>query len=73
MKVTDPVCGVEIDAEKAVAVLEFDGQLQHFCSLECRRLFEAHPDHYVRRVDKAQRISPSPEKGSTVSKGDDHD
>ncbi len=37
--VIDPVCGMRIDTEDAVATVERDGQTVYFCSLACRDAF----------------------------------
>ncbi len=42
--VTDPVCGMRIDPEDAVATAEHDGQRHWFCSDACRGVFVAGPD-----------------------------
>jgi Cu2+-exporting ATPase len=39
-KVRDPVCGMEVDKNKAVR-LEKDGKVQYFCSESCRKKFES--------------------------------
>ncbi len=47
-KVKDPVCGMEVDTNKAVT-LEKDGQIYYFCSEHCKRQFQAQggrvPEH----------------------------
>jgi YHS domain-containing protein len=47
-KVTDPVCGMKLAAEKAVAAVEHRGCTIYFCTQMCRRLFEEDPSRYVR-------------------------
>lgn len=47
MKVTDPVCGMEIDTETAEAQEDYAGKPFFFCSAECHRLFKASPERYV--------------------------
>jgi P-type Cu+ transporter len=46
-KVTDPVCGMEIERADAEAALEFQGTLYYFCSAACKERFAAKPDGYV--------------------------
>ena len=48
MQVTDPVCGMQIDEEKAVAKVEYQGKTYHFCADACRQQFEADPARYAR-------------------------
>ena len=33
----DPVCGMDVDASKAAASVEYEGKLYHFCSAAARR------------------------------------
>lgn len=44
--VTDPVCGMEIDPDEAVASEEHGGQVFYFCSEGCHRAFLADPHRY---------------------------
>ena len=37
--VRDPVCGMEIDPDKAAATVERDGETVYFCSLGCKERF----------------------------------
>lgn len=47
MKVHDPVCGMDIDAEGAAARLEHDGTTYYFCCDGCRTTFEKDPSRYL--------------------------
>ncbi|GIW53588.1 MAG: hypothetical protein KatS3mg081_2943 [Gemmatimonadales bacterium] len=49
MKVKDPVCGMEFEAEKAVAQVQHQGKTYYFCTEACRKQFEADPAKYVHR------------------------
>jgi Cu+-exporting ATPase len=40
VKVRDPVCGMTIDAERAAATGEYDGETVYFCAVACRTQFE---------------------------------
>jgi YHS domain-containing protein len=42
-KVTDPVCGMQIDSQTAAAQSQFEGETYYFCSKECARVFDANP------------------------------
>ncbi|HZD21791.1 MAG TPA: YHS domain-containing protein [Acidimicrobiia bacterium] len=42
-KVTDPVCGMQIDPDAAVASEEHDGQVFYFCGEHCHQVFLADP------------------------------
>lgn len=47
MKVTDPVCGMEIESESAAATVEHDGKTYYFCSMGCKTKFEREPARYT--------------------------
>jgi Cu+-exporting ATPase len=47
MKVTDPVCGMQIEPEKAVGKVEYGGTTYWFCSEACKRRFELEPAKYA--------------------------
>ena len=44
---TDPVCGMEVDREHAVAAWEHDGVTYRFCSVRCMERFRAEPERYL--------------------------
>jgi YHS domain-containing protein len=46
MKVKDPVCGMEIDSEKAFAKREHEGRTFYFDSQDCVDKFDADPHKY---------------------------
>lgn len=56
-KVRDPVCGMRFRPEKAVSVVEYDGEEVHFCTNACRRQFDRDPERYLGggRGDAASR------------------
>ncbi len=47
-KVTDPVCGMTIDAAHAAGKSDFKGQTYYFCSASCKQKFDADPARYAR-------------------------
>ena len=47
--VKDPVCGMDVDAKKASATLEYQGKKYHFCSESCKKQFEKDPRKYVKK------------------------
>jgi YHS domain-containing protein len=47
MKVTDPVCKMQIDSEKAAATSEYKGQKIYFCNPGCKAKFDKEPEKYV--------------------------
>jgi len=47
MQVRDEVCGMEIETTDAAGSFRYGGRTYYFCNERCRRLFAAHPEHYV--------------------------
>ena len=45
--VTDPVCGMRIDTDDAVATAEHEGKTYYFCSRACYDAFVADPASYA--------------------------
>ena len=45
--VTDPVCGRQVDSERAAGESRFQGRMYYFCTEECLRDFEASPARYA--------------------------
>lgn len=48
MKVTDPVCGMQIETEQAAGKTEYQGVTYCFCSDACLKKFGAQPSKYAR-------------------------
>ncbi len=47
MKVTDPVCGMQLQPDRAAASVDYKGQTYYFCTDACRKQFETEPERYV--------------------------
>lgn len=47
MAVTDPVCGMTIEKEDAVATVEHEGNTYYFCSKDCAEEFEENAEDYT--------------------------
>ena len=47
-KVTDPVCGMQVDPAKTAHHREVDGVTWHFCSVNCADKFTANPAAYLK-------------------------
>jgi Cu+-exporting ATPase len=45
--VTDPVCGMRIDPEDAVASVVYEGVTYYFCSEACHEAFVADPASFL--------------------------
>jgi len=46
-EVTDPICGMTVDARKAKYRSDFDGKPFYFCCGGCKQAFDKRPDKYV--------------------------
>ncbi len=62
MKTHDPVCGMEIESEKAFAKREHIGQTVYFCSQSCVDQFNAAPEKYIHDENREQ---PQPNSATT--------
>jgi YHS domain-containing protein len=49
---TDLVCGASITEEKPRFFSEYDGRVYPFCSPECKRKFDDHPDYFIHEEAK---------------------
>jgi YHS domain-containing protein len=47
-KAIDPVCGMEVDTERAVHKAVYKGKVYYFCSSHCKRAFERDPEKYLK-------------------------
>ena len=45
--VIDPVCRMQVEIPRAIAIIEYAGSVYYFCSAECARVFRESPDLYV--------------------------
>lgn len=43
----DPVCGMDVDPERAAGKSEYQGQTYYFCSPGCKSAFDKEPEKYV--------------------------
>jgi len=43
----DPVCGMEVDENKAAATANYKGKTYYFCAQACKRAFEKNPEKYA--------------------------
>ncbi|MDR7617597.1 MAG: YHS domain-containing protein, partial [Armatimonadota bacterium] len=46
-RVKDPVCGMEVDPERAAARSEYEGKTYYFCSAHCKASFDREPEKYA--------------------------
>ena len=43
----DPVCGMQVDPQKAVGKSEYEGKTYYFCSAGCKKKLDANPAQYA--------------------------
>ena len=44
----DVVCGMNVEPAKAAGRSEYQGRTYYFCSLGCKKKFDANPAQYVK-------------------------
>ena len=59
-QVTDPVCGMTIAAEDAVATVDHGGRTYHFCAEGCARRFREDPAAFLRPAPSVEAAAPTP-------------
>jgi YHS domain-containing protein len=45
--VTDPVCKMQIEENKAAGKSEYKGKTYYFCAPVCKRKFDENPERYL--------------------------
>src|SRR5712672_4788390 len=80
----DPVCGMNVEAGKAAAKVEYLGKTYYFCASSCAKRFQQAPEKYVGNLEKRiaptglvnlQSAAPSAKTGTAVaraSEGSEH-
>ncbi len=43
----DPVCGMQVDDEKATGQSEYEGKTYYFCAQFCKAKFDQDPEKYA--------------------------
>ena len=51
----DLVCGMDVEGEGNRYFSDYNNQMFYFCSLECKRKFDDHPDQFIRE-DARERL-----------------
>ncbi|MGB9773029.1 MAG: YHS domain-containing protein [Bacteroidota bacterium] len=49
--VRDPVCGMQLDEQKANEKSEYQGKSYFFCSSSCKAAFDKNPSSYIKKED----------------------
>ncbi len=42
----DPICGMDVDKEKAAASSEYQGKTYYFCAEGCKKAFDENPEKH---------------------------
>jgi Cu+-exporting ATPase len=43
----DVVCGMQVDPAKAAGKSDYNGKKYYFCSVACKKKFDANPNQYA--------------------------
>ena len=46
----DPVCGMQVDENRAAGKSEYEGRMYYFCSASCKAKFEQNPKQYASKA-----------------------
>jgi len=56
----DPVCGKQVDEQKAAATSTYNGERYAFCGQDCKNKFDQHPDRYSQSQQSNQKRQQQP-------------
>jgi Cu+-exporting ATPase len=62
---TDPICGMDVEPERAAGSHNYDGQTYYLCSEHCLAKFKENPERYV-RSDAARKTGARTDDNSTT-------
>jgi P-type Cu+ transporter len=51
----DPVCGTQVDENKAPATSTFEGKKYAFCGQDCKNKFDREPQRYAHSAQQQQQ------------------
>ncbi len=46
---TDPVCGMQVEEQKAAGSSDYKGETCYFCGQGCKEKFDENPEAYARK------------------------
>ncbi|HWR34504.1 MAG TPA: YHS domain-containing protein [Clostridia bacterium] len=46
----DPVCGMRVEEENSTITSDYNNRTFHFCSEECKEVFETSPEQYAQNA-----------------------
>ena len=50
----DPVCGMDVEPNRAAATSVYKEDTYHFCSVQCKQRFDSDPESFVSRSERSQ-------------------
>lgn len=53
----DPVCGMNVDKDKAAGKSEYMGKMYYFCAPGCKKVFDENPEKYLNGAKKEKKHS----------------
>lgn len=65
--VKDPICGMTIRLENAAGKSDFGGKTWHFCSLSCKKKFDASPETFAKPAVSTRPPNPTEKPNPTSS------
>lgn len=63
----DPVCGMEVDPEKAAGKSKYKGNEFYFCNLNCKKKFDADPEAVLSPKPEPEAIEKKNAQGKTTT------
>ena len=63
----DPVCGMQVDEQTAIATSEYRGQTYYFCAKACKTAFDREPAKYLAGSDTACRGAAVPDDAPSAA------
>jgi Cu+-exporting ATPase len=45
---SDPVCGMQVEPDRAQSKADYHGQTYYFCSRDCKQKFDQNPAQFAR-------------------------
>jgi Cu+-exporting ATPase len=54
----DPICGMTVKEDEAAGVSVYKGQTYYFCSMGCKKTFDADPEKYI-QAEKPETMKPA--------------
>ncbi len=68
--IKDPVCGMDVDPEKAAGSSDYNGKVTYFCSSKCKTRFDADPAAYAASVESSPGAGSGAKKQAVAGGGD---